>query len=91
MVYGTNKICYELYKREVQNDNFIKSSIHVAIYVCNEKIFSATTQQISYTTFPIKDTFVNIFKGLKEVVTANERTYLVDRHLKQDILVRNDS
>ena len=80
---------YEVYKREIQSDNFVAPPTYAEMYIGNEKFFTSTTHQTSSTSSPIKDTFINESKGLEEVVETKECTYLVDRQLKQDILERN--
>ena len=63
---------YKVYKRELQSEKILKSPTHAVMYIGHDKSFTATTQQTSNTTSPIKDTFINTFKGLEEVVVTNE-------------------
>ena len=75
---------YEVYKRKLQNDNFINPPTHAAIYIVNNNSTTTTTTTVAQEPnkkSPIQNICINAFKGLYEVVATNEFTYLVDRQL----------
>ena len=75
------KISYcEAFMRNLQSDNFTHPPTHTAIYLGKSKSFTTSSKQtLPRSKYSIKNTFINTFKGLENVVATNECTCLVDR------------